>query len=75
MKVLGFKTSTRLKSGNTNVLIVEGNLPAVKGGDSAVNAENAKWIAVGNQGSIISAKERVENLGIGADDKFPVRKT
>jgi hypothetical protein len=67
--------STRLKSGNINALIVEGNLPAVKGGESTANAENAKWIAVGKQGSFISAKERVENLGIGADDKFPVRKT
>jgi len=45
------------------------------GGRGAGKADNVKAVSVGKQGSIIISKELVESLGIGADEKFVVRKT
>jgi hypothetical protein len=50
-------------------------VPAIKGGRGAGKAEKVKMIGGGKRGSSIISKELVESLGIGADDKFTVRKT
>jgi hypothetical protein len=75
MKKMGFKTSTQLKTAYMSALIAEGKVPAIKGGRSAGKADKVKAIGVGKRGSIIISKELVESLGIGAKDKFTVRKT
>ena len=75
MKKMGFKSSTQLKTAYMSALIAEGKVPAIKGGRSAGKAAKVKTIGVGKRGSIIIAKELVESLGIGAKDKFILRKT
>ena len=50
-------------------------MPAIKGGRGAGKAEKAKLLGVGKRGSIIIPAEKVAELGIGADEKFAVRKT
>ena len=75
MKKMGFKTSTQLKAAYMSALIAEGKVPAIKGGRGAGKASKAQAIGVGKRGSIIISKELVEGLGIGAKDKFTVRKT
>ena len=74
MKKFGFKTSTQLKAAYMSALIAEGKVPAIKGGRGAGKAAKVKTIGVGKRGSIIIAKESIENLGIGADDKFTVER-
>lgn len=71
MKKMGFKTSTQLKTAYMDALIAEGKIPAIKGGRGA----GIKTIGVGKRGSIVISKELVESLGLGAGDKFTVRKT
>ena len=75
MKKMGFKTSTQLKAAYMSALIAEGKVPAIKGGRGAGKAEKAKAVSVGKRGSIVIAKDLVESLGIGAKDKFTLRKT
>jgi hypothetical protein len=75
MKKMGFKTSTQLKTAYMNALIAEGKVPAIKGGRGAGKAEKAKEVGVGKRGSIIISKELIESLGIGAGEKFVVKKT
>lgn len=77
MKKMGFKTSTQLKTAYMNALIVEGKVPAIKGGRGTGKPGTAKGkeVGVGKRGSIILSKELVQNLGIGAKEKFTVRKT
>jgi AbrB family looped-hinge helix DNA binding protein len=75
MKKMGFKTSTQLKAAYMSALIAEGKVPAIKSGRGAGKADKTKQVSVGKRGSIIIAKELVEGLGIGAGDKFTVRKT
>ena len=75
MKKMGFKTSTQLKTAYMGALIAEGKVPAIKGGRGTGKAAKVKAIGVGKRGSIILSKELVESLGIGAKDKFIVRKT
>jgi ABC-type transporter Mla maintaining outer membrane lipid asymmetry ATPase subunit MlaF len=75
MKKMGFKTSTQLKAAYMSALIAEGKVPAIIGGRGAGKAAKVKTIGVGKRGSIILSKELVEGLGIGAKDKFTVRKT
>ena len=75
MKKMGFKTSAQLKTAYMNALIAEGKVPAIKGGRAAGKADKKKQVNVGKRGSIIISKELVESMGIGAGDKFTVRKT
>jgi hypothetical protein len=75
MKKMGFKTSTQLKAAYMSALIAEGKVPAIKGGRGAGKSAPEKAVSVGKRGSIIISKELVENLGIGSEDKFTVRKT
>jgi ABC-type lipoprotein export system ATPase subunit len=75
MKKMGFKTSTQLKAAYMSALIAEGKVPAIKGGRGSGKASKVKMIGVGKRGSIVIAKDLVEGLGIGAKDKFTVRKT
>jgi hypothetical protein len=75
MKKMGFKTSTQLKTAYMGALIAEGKIPAIKGGRRAGKAKKVKTISVGKRGSIVIAKDLVESLGLGAKDKFTVRKT
>jgi len=75
MKKMGFKNSTQLKTAYMSALIAEGKVPAIKGGRGAGKATKVKAIGVGKRGSIILSKELVERLGIGAGDKFTVRRT
>ena len=73
---MGFQISTQVKTAYMNALIAEGKAVAIKGGrGGAGKAEKAKMVNVGKRGSIIIPKELVEGLGIGADEKFAVRKT
>jgi hypothetical protein len=55
--------------------LAEKKVPAIIGGRGAGKAAKVKTIGVGKRGSIILSKELVESLGIGAKDKFTVRKT
>jgi len=75
MKKMGFKTSTQLKTAYMGALIAEGKVPAIKGGRGAGKAKKVKTVGVGKRGSIVIAKDLVESLGLGAGDKFTVRKT
>ena len=75
MKKMGFKTSTQLKAAYMSALIAEGKVPAIKGSRGAGKAIKVKAIGVGKRGSIVISKDLVESLGIGADEKFVVRKT
>jgi ABC-type Na+ transport system ATPase subunit NatA len=75
MKKMGFKTSTQLKAAYMSALIAEGKVPAIMGGRGAGKAEKVKMVGVGKRGSIVISKDLVESLGIGAEDKFTVRKT
>jgi hypothetical protein len=75
MKKMGFKTSTQLKTAYMSALIAEGKIPVIKGGRSAGKASKVKAIGVGKRGSIVISNELIQSLGIGAKDKFTVRKT
>jgi AbrB family looped-hinge helix DNA binding protein len=75
MKKMGFKTSTQLKTAYMSALIAEGKVPAIVGGRGAGKAKKVKLVGVGKRGSIIIPQEVVESLGLGAGDKFTVRKT
>jgi hypothetical protein len=75
MKKMGFKTSTQLKTAYMSALIAEGKVPAIKGGRGAGKASKVKAIGVGKRGSIVIAKDLVDSLGIGAGDKFTIRKS
>jgi hypothetical protein len=75
MKKMGFKTSTQLKTAYMSALIAEGKVPAIKGSRGAGKAAKIKAVGVGKRGSIVISKELVESLGIGAVEKFTVRKT
>jgi len=44
------------------------------GGRGAGKASKIKTIGVGKRGSIVTSKDLVESLGIGAGDKFTMRK-
>jgi hypothetical protein len=75
MKKMGFKTSTQLKTAYMSALIAEGKVPAIIGGRGAGKASKVKAIGVGKRGSIVISKDLVESLGLGAGDKFTVRRT
>jgi hypothetical protein len=75
MKKMGFKTSTQLKTAYMGALITEGKVPGIQSGRGGGKVAKVKAIGVGKRGSIILSKELVESLGIGAKDKFTVRKT
>jgi hypothetical protein len=75
MKKMGFKTYTQLKAAYMSALIAEGKVPAIKGGRGAGKAGKVKEVGVGKRGSIVIAKDLVESLGLGAGDKFILRKT
>jgi hypothetical protein len=75
MKKMGFKTSTQLKAAYMSALIAEGKVPAIMGGRGAGKPDKAKQVGVGKRGSIVIAKDLVDSLGLGAGDKFTVRKT
>ena len=75
MKKMGFKTSTQLKVAYMRALIAEGKVPGIQGGRGAGKAGKAKQIGVGKRGSIVISKDLVDSLGIGAGDKFTIRKS
>jgi hypothetical protein len=75
MKKMGFKTSTQLKTAYMGALIAEGKVPGIKSSRGARKAKKVKTVGVGKRGSIVIAKDLVESLGLGAGDKFTVRKT
>jgi hypothetical protein len=58
-----------------SALIAEGKVPAIKGGRGAGKADKVKAVSVRKRGIIIISKDLVESLGIGAGDKFILRKT
>lgn len=76
LKKMGFKSSTQLKAAYMSALIAEGKITGIKGGrGGAKKAQKAKTVGVGKRGSIVISKDLVENLGLGGDEKFVVRKT
>ena len=75
MKKMGLKTSSQVRAAYLSALIAEGKVPAIKGGRSAGKGDKVKEVGVGKRGSIVISKELVESFGIGATDKFTVRKT
>jgi hypothetical protein len=75
MKVFGFKTTTQVNNAHYKALVEAGEVPGIVGGRGAGKAEKVKPIGVGKRGSIILSAEKVAELGIGAGDKFTVRKT
>jgi hypothetical protein len=77
MKKFGYGTGTQLKVAYANALIQSGQVPGIAGGrGSEGKAKKAvKVLKVGKRGSIIIPAEMVSELGIGAEDKFTVRKS
>ena len=75
MKAFGFKTATQLKNAHYRALVEAAEIPGIVGGHGAGKAAKAKLLGVGKRGSIIIPKELIESLGIGAKDKFTIRKT
>jgi hypothetical protein len=75
MKAFGFKTATQLKNAHYRALVETAEIPGIVGGRGAGKAKKVKLIGVGKKGSIIIPSEKVAELGIGADEKFTVRKT
>jgi len=75
MKAFGFKTAGQVKTAYLKALVESGEVPGLIGGRGPAKAAKAKPIGVGKRGSIIISAEKVAQLGIGADDKFSVRKT
>jgi hypothetical protein len=75
MKAFGFKTATQVKAAYFRALVESGEVPGIVGGRVAGKAVKAKPIVVGKRGSLIIPAEKVNELGIGAKDKFTVRKT
>jgi len=56
-------------------LVETGEVPGIKGGRGPAKAAKVKPIGVGKRGSIVISAEKVSELGIGAEEKFTVRKT
>jgi hypothetical protein len=75
MKAFGFKTAAQIKAAHYRALVETGDIPGIVGGRGAGKAEKVKMIGVGKKGSIIIPAEKVAELGVGAEDKFKVRKT
>ena len=75
MKAFGFKTATQLKNAHYRALVESNEVPGIVGGRGAGKTAKVKQVNVGKRGSIIIPKELVEGLGVGADEKFTVRKT
>jgi len=75
MKAFGFKTAGQVKTAYLRALVESGEVPGLIGGRGGNKAPKAKPIGVGKRGSIIISAEKVTELGIGAGDKFTVRKT
>lgn len=75
MKKMGFTSSSQLKAAYMSALIAAGKIPAIKSGRRAGKAAKIKTIGVGKRGSLIISKELVERLGVGAGDKFILRRT
>jgi ABC-type lipopolysaccharide export system ATPase subunit len=75
MKAFGFKTAGQVKTAYFRALVETGEVPAILGGRGASKIQKVKPIGVGKRGSIIISAEKVDELGIGKDDKFTVRKT
>src|SRR5512136_2839744 len=76
MKKFGYGTSTQLKVAYANALIQSGQAPAIMGGRGGAKAKKAvKEVKVGKRGSIIIPAEMVVELGIGAEDRFTIRKS
>jgi hypothetical protein len=53
----------------------EGKVPAITSGRGSGKASKVKTVGVGKRGSIVISKELVRSFGIGAGEKFTVRKT
>lgn len=75
MKAFGFRTVGQVKTAYLKALVESGEIPGIIGGRGGSKAPKAKPIGVGKLGSIIISAEKVTELGIGAEDKFSVRKT
>jgi hypothetical protein len=75
MKAFGFKTATQLKNAHYRALVETEETPGIVGGRGVGKIAKVKLIGVGKKGSIIIPAEKVAELGIGADEKFAVRKT
>ena len=75
MEKFKFKTATQLKNAHYRALVETGDIPGIVGGRGAGKAEKVKLIGVGKKGSVIIPAEKVAELGVGAEDKFTVRKT
>ena len=75
MKTFGLKTSAQVKAAYFRALVESGEVPGIIGGRMAGKTAKPKPIVVGKRGSIVISAEKVTELGIGAEDKFMVRKT
>jgi hypothetical protein len=77
MKKFGYGTGTQLKVAYANALIQSGQVPGIAGGrgSEGKGKKVERVVKVGKRGSIIIPAEMVAELGIGADDRFTVRKS
>lgn len=75
MKAFGFKTAAQVKAAHYRALVETEEIPGIVGGRGAGKGQKVKSIRVGKKGSIVIPAEKVAELGIGADDKFTIRKT
>lgn len=74
MSEFGYKTSAQVKTAYMNALVEAGKVTPITGGRGSKTAK-MKTVGVGKRGSLIISKEFVDHLGIGANDKFAIRKT
>ena len=75
MKAFGFKSAAQVKAAYFRALVESGEIPSIKGGRASAKVAKVKPIGVGKRGSIVISAEKVSELGIGAEEKFTVRKT
>jgi hypothetical protein len=75
MKAFGFRTGALAKAAHYRALVETGEITGLVGGRGPGKAAKAKPIGVGKRGSLIIPAEKVTELGIGAKDKFTIRKT
>ena len=77
MKKFGYGTGTQLKVAYANALIQSGQVPGIAGGRGSEGKakKTVKVLKVGKRGSIIIPAEMVQELGIGVDERFTVRKS
>jgi hypothetical protein len=75
MKELAFKTATQFKNHYLIALIEAGKAPEIVTSRASKKSAPAKEAFVSKRGSVVIAKELIEEMGFSVGDNFAVRKT